>query len=93
VAAEMITPPPAPMFVGGGKAPPTARVRLVHIATGEVIEAWPIDAKEHIAAGDYVPESAYVAPVAVVTADPPAETPVEAAPAEETADPPARRRR
>jgi len=84
MAAEMITPPLAPMFVGGGKALPTARVRLVHVATGEVIEAWPIDAREHIAAGDYVPEAEYVAPVASALVEAPVEAPVDA---------PARRRR
>ena len=43
-------------------AQPTQKVRLVCLATGEVHEAWPVDAREHLAAGDFVREEDYVAP-------------------------------
>jgi hypothetical protein len=45
-----------------GVAQPTEKVRLVCLATGEVHEAWPVDAREHLAAGDFVRESDYVPP-------------------------------
>ena len=44
-----------------GIAQQTEKVRLVHVASGDVHEAWPVDAREHIRAGDYVLASSVVA--------------------------------
>lgn len=43
-------------------AQPSAKLRLVCLATGEAHEAWPIDAKEILATGEYVREAEYVPP-------------------------------
>lgn len=60
--AVEFTPEPKPtLFVGKGTAPQTAKVRLVCVATGDVHEAWPIDAREHVKAGDFVYEADYPA--------------------------------
>jgi hypothetical protein len=59
MAVENIPTPVPSMFVGKGVAPSTAKVRLVHIASGNVHEAWPIDAREHVKAGDFVYEADY----------------------------------
>lgn len=61
MAASLPTTPSPQLYVGGGQAKPTAKVRLVHLATGAIHEAWPIDAREHVAAGDFVTEEQYLA--------------------------------
>ena len=38
----------------------TPKVRLIHKDTGDILEAWPVDAREHLRAGDYVRESDYL---------------------------------
>ena len=58
-----------------GVAQATALVRLVHVASGNVVEAWPVDAKEMLACGDHVRESEWVAPVAEAEAVVDAEAP------------------
>lgn len=61
MAVEFVPEPKPTMFVGKGTAPSTAKVRLVCVATGDVHEAWPIDAREHVKAGDFVYEADYAA--------------------------------
>lgn len=60
------------MFHGGGKASITPKVRLVHVSSGVVLEAWPVDAREHLAAGDYILEGADAPPPAAAPAVEPA---------------------
>lgn len=54
--AELHFQPPAEMPSGRGMATPTAAVRLVHRASGAVIERLPVDAREILATGEYVLE-------------------------------------
>lgn len=50
---------------GSGPAQPTRKIRLARKTDGHVIEAWPVDAREHLAAGDFVLEADYVPPTKV----------------------------